>query len=197
VDAEKKIHTSISRVTSTFRTVNDQEEKFETSDSFLSVSPLTPTKSELADLFANRREFLDLVRTYMHRRHVKKAGNVQDLPLNFTITNKASAKVSNTILKKFASVKEGAAGGGFSNSLMQLRSHSTSSCISQHSPHTLFNSFALLSSDTDFNPSLSSNQLILEKYYDLDNPIFSVSIPRYIDFSLDTQSLLNTKVVTA
>ena len=152
-------------------------------------------KNQLCELYENRQEFLHLVRTYMYHRHLKSTDSVQDLPLNFTITKKSSTKVSNTILKKFSSSKDVYP----TSSVVQIKQRNqdlSSLSISQHSTGALLDTYHLLQQDGLLSPSRTSSQSFYEKYYDLDSPVFSITIPKYIKFTIDTQSLLNTKVLS-
>ena len=157
----------------------------------INASPYPSTSNkQLLELYENRQDFLDLVRTYMYHRHYKTAGSVQDLPLNFTITNKTSAKVSNTILKKFALSKDSVAG---SLKPQTKRIYEANASISRHSASALVDTFKMLQPEESFSISRSDCQA----NFDFDSPVFSVTIPKYIKFSIDTQSLLNTKVLIA
>ncbi len=187
VEAEKNVHTAYSGKEVCGKL--DPLDGAISSSWASSSSCTTPTsKSQLHELHENRQEFLNLARAYMYHRHMKSSDSVQDLPLNFTITKKSASKVSNAILKKFSSSKDVYP----SSSFVQIKQRNQD----LHSPGALLDTYNLLQQDGLLSPSKSSSQSFYEKYCDLDSPIFSVTIPRYIKFSIDTQSLLNTKVLT-
>ena len=194
VEAEKNVHTAYSGKEVCGKL--DPLDGAISSSWASSSSCTTPTsKSQLHELHENRQEFLNLARAYMYHRHMKSSDSVQDLPLNFTITKKSASKVSNAILKKFSSSKDVYPSSSFVQ-IKQRNQDLSSLSISQHSPGALLDTYHLLQKDGLISPSRSSSQSFYEKYCDLDSPIFSVTIPRYIKFSIDTQSLLNTKVPT-
>eukprot|EP01036_Dinobryon_divergens_P026449 gene26449-35106_t len=188
VDAEKNIHTAYSGKDPVDRTVISSLASSSSGSGIMAPS----FKNQLCELYENRQEFLHLVRTYMYHRHLKSTDSVQDLPLNFTITKKSSTKVSNTILKKFSSSKDVYP----TSSVVQIKQRNqdlSSLSISQHSTGALLDTYHLLQQDGLLSPSRTSSQSFYEKYYDLDSPVFSITIPKYIKFTIDTQSLLNTK----